>query len=274
MTLRYLLLVLPIAVHAAAAGACEPALRTRPETVAGYVEMARACLSAPPAGATFDHELEAGFLEAINAARAEAGLPSLAWRAQLLPAARFHALDMGLNDFFAHTGPDGRAPEDRMAALDRRALTDFAGENVAYLEVSRGQIRDRDALERLHGNLMDSPGHRANILNAKATHVAVGVVRIKGGIWVAQAFMGLRGTLPEDAPLRLSARSRLRAPLGLDGWTFVRFDAVRDGVAEPIVSASLAPGDAMLGAYAEQPGERPGSRYTIRFMGPAVSVER
>jgi hypothetical protein len=129
------------------------------------------------------------------------------------------------------------------------------------------------ALARLHENLMNSPGHRANILHPKATHVAFGVVRTRGGAWVTQVFLRLSGTLPEAAPLRLSSASRLGAPRGLDGWTFVRFDLVtEEGETLPAVSLPDTPGDARLAAYATQPGEDKLSFYWIRFLGPAVTV--
>lgn len=150
---------------------------------------------------------------------------------------------------------------------------DFSAENVATVSKGSGRIDPDFALQRLHDNLMNSPGHRANILHPKATHVAFGVVRIRGGVWVTQLFLNLSGTLPEAAPLRLSATSRLRAPRGLDGWQFVRFDLVtEEGEAAPAVSLPPRRGDARLAAYATQPGDDALSYYWIRFLGPAVTV--
>lgn len=120
---------------------------------------------------------------------------------------------------------------------------------------------------------MNSPGHRANILHQKATHVAFGVVRTRSGVWVTQAFLRLSGTLPEPAPLRMSETSRLRPPRGLEGWRFVRFDLLtEEGEPVPAVNLGAGAGDARLAAYATQPGEDRLSFYWIRFLGPAVTV--
>jgi len=160
-----------------------------------------------------------------------------------------------------------------VAAFDRTALSDFSAENVATVSKSAGRMDPDFALDRLHQNLMNSPGHRVNILHPKATHVAFGVVRTKGGVWVTQVFLRLSGTLPEAAPLRLSEASRLRAPKGLEGWKFVRFDLVTEE-GDPVPAVRLPPekADARLAAYATQPGEDRRSFYWIRFLGPAVTV--
>ncbi|MBU4163647.1 MAG: CAP domain-containing protein [Alphaproteobacteria bacterium] len=255
------------------AQACDLRTEGRAGDVAGYAEQAGACLSGPPDGFAFDAGIEAAFLRLVNEERQAAGLPPVEMRAELRSAARFHSLDMAVGGFFGHEGPDGRDGVDRIAALDRTALVDFSAENVATVSKSSGRLDPEFALKRLHRNLMDSPGHRANILHPKATHVAFGVVRTRGGVWVTQLFLSLSGTLPEAAPLRLSAASRLRAPRGLEGWKFVRFDLVTpDGEAIPAVNLSAQNGDARLAAYATQPGEDQLSFYWIRFLGPAVTV--
>ncbi|WP_425354851.1 CAP domain-containing protein [Limnoraphis robusta] len=52
-------------------------------------------------------------------------------RPGLRPAARFHSLDMGLNDFFSHQTPNGRAHAARIAAFDRTLLSEGTAENLA-----------------------------------------------------------------------------------------------------------------------------------------------
>jgi uncharacterized protein YkwD len=268
----FLVLVLMVCAGAPAL-ACDLGTMDRPADVAGYVERGNACLTAPPEGFAFDAALEAGFLKRVNAERRAAGLAPVQARSELRGAARFHSLDMAVNAFFGHEGPDGRASDERVAAFDRTALADFSAENVATVSKSAGRMDPDFALDRLHQNLMNSPGHRVNILHPKATHVAFGVVRTKGGVWVTQVFLRLSGTLPEAAPLRLSEASRLRAPKGLEGWTFVRFDLVTEE-GDPVPAVRLPPekADARLAAYATQPGEDRRSFYWIRFLGPAVTV--
>lgn len=263
------LLLLPLQ-----AWACDLRIEGRPLAVAAYVETAQPCLVRPPAGFTFEPELEARFLELVNAERAEAGLTPVAWRPELVEAARLHSLDMAVNGFFGHVGPDGRGPDARIAALDRTALADFSAENVATVSRTGGRIGSGFAVRRLHRNLMDSPGHKANILHPKATHVAFGVVRTEEGVWVTQLFMRVSGTLPAAAPLRVRSAQTLKdRPLGLEGWRFVRYDMVALSGDPLPESGRLQSGmDARLAAYATQPGDNPRSYYWMRFPGPAVTI--
>ncbi len=253
--------------------ACEIGVAGRPAGVAAYVEHISPCLRTPPEGIDFDAGLEAEFLALINAERRAAGLAPVEIRAELRDAARFQSLDMAANGFFGHEGPDGRSASDRIAALDRTALTDFSAENVATVSQSSGRLSGDVALQRLHQNLMNSAGHRANILSPKASHVALGVARTRGGVWVTQLFMNVSGTLPEAAPLRMSAKTRLPRPRRLPGWTFVRYDLVLPE-GDPVPdSLELSPGsDARVSAYAKQPGDDEYSFFWIRFLGPAVTV--
>ena len=55
------------------------------------------------------------------------------------------------------------------------------GENVGYTS------GDVDGLQRL---FMNSPSHRANILNRRFRHVAIGTVRRDGTLWVTVFFYG------------------------------------------------------------------------------------
>lgn len=254
--------------------ACDLRIEGRPLAVASYVEMAQPCLARPPGGYAFEETLEARFLDLINAERKAAGLPALKLRTDLRDAARLHSLDMAVNGFFGHVGPDGRGPGERIAALDRTALADFSAENVATISRPDGRIGANFAVKRLHRNLMDSPGHRANILHPKATHVAFGVVRTESGVWVTQLFMRVSGTLPRAAPLRVSAAQALEGqPAGLEGWRFVRYDMVApSGAPEPPAGGLRAGRDARLAAYATQPGDDPLSYYWMRFPGPAVTI--
>lgn len=97
-----------------------------------------------------------------NAARADNGLPPLAKQSQLTSAAQKHAADMGANDYFDHTGQDGSSPSDRAA---REGYIGASGENIAA-----GQPTPQIVVT----GWMNSPGHRANILNPDYTIIGVG----------------------------------------------------------------------------------------------------
>jgi uncharacterized protein YkwD len=120
---------------------------------------------------------EARMVELINADRARAGLAALRVDLPLSAVARAHSLDMGERSYFGHTDPDGASPFDRMdaAGIEYGA----AAENLAW-------AGDVDMAHRL---LMDSPGHRANILGAAFARIGIGVARHPEYGWLfTQAF--------------------------------------------------------------------------------------
>jgi uncharacterized protein YkwD len=113
--------------------------------------------------------LEAKMLELINMERAKEGLkPLKADREQTL-VARSHSKDMFARGYFAHVNPDGKDPFDRMKAAKVKFRT--AGENLALAQT----------LQIAHTNLMNSPGHRANIMNPKYKRVGIGI--LDGGFY-------------------------------------------------------------------------------------------
>jgi stress response protein SCP2 len=100
---------------------------------------------------------------ATNVERARHGLPALTVDARLAAAAQAHSDDMVRRDFFAHASPDGRQVWDRAVAQG------YAYRKVAE-NIAAGQ---RSAAEVVRG-WMDSPGHRANILDGELTQIGVG----------------------------------------------------------------------------------------------------
>ena len=276
MSLRASFLFSVISLAVLPAIACDMDLDHRGETVADYIETVGPCLYATPLGYEFDQDMEQDFVRRVNQARLREGLPALYYRVHLRATSRFHSLDMAVNDFFGHVSPNGREPHNRVSAFDRRALVSFSAENVAMIEIVNGRWNlDRDAVERLHKNLMDSPGHRANILSEEATHIAVGVVKTDTGVWVTQTFLALSGSLAEDVPVRMYTGQRVNQAPVLDGWSFQGFEAVRkDGNYLSIrqgIPQGLS-GDIGLVAYGRKPGDKPLSFYTIHLPGPAITV--
>jgi len=77
-------------------------------------------------------------------------------------------------DTFSHTGANGSTPTDRMIAAGYRLTGAWAtGENLAWAS-TRAPEGTRDEVELLHLNLMNSPGHRANILAPDFREVGIG----------------------------------------------------------------------------------------------------
>ncbi len=112
-------------------------------------------------------------LELVNASRAEAGVQALSFDAELVDAASQHSDWMDAQDVFSHTGANGSSAGDRIeaAGYDARGW----GENIAYVSDRGAAGIDSADIEALHTNLMNSPGHRANLLNADFTEIGVGL---------------------------------------------------------------------------------------------------
>jgi len=109
-------------------------------------------------------DLEAEMLRLVNTERIAAGLGALAADPELTEVARSHSADMFARGYFAHDTPEGRDPFDRIRAADVRFLT--AGENLALART----------VQIAHTGLMNSPGHRANILRPEFGRVGIGIM--------------------------------------------------------------------------------------------------
>lgn len=113
-------------------------------------------------------QLQEGFeyqlFDLTNASRKNHGLSILTWDDHVRETAREHSLDMAENHYFSHTNLQGQSPFDRMEQDNIRFIT--AGENLAY-----GQFSSIFA----HEGLMNSLGHRENILQENYKYLGVGV---------------------------------------------------------------------------------------------------
>jgi len=115
-----------------------------------------------------DSKLRNGFelqlFDLTNAARVRHGLSILKWESNVAGTARKHSDDMADNDYFSHENKQGKSPFDRMK--DDGVSFRGAGENLAY-----GQSSSIFA----HEGLMNSEGHRENILLDTYSHLGTGV---------------------------------------------------------------------------------------------------
>ena len=116
--------------------------------------------------ATFEQQV----LQLTNQERAKSGLAPLKANAELNYAADKYAELMSQKRYFSHTGPDGSKPWDRAKAVGFEAQT--MGENIAA-----GQKTPQEVVQ----GWMNSPGHRANILNPSFTQLGVG---FENNYWV------------------------------------------------------------------------------------------
>ncbi|GAA4081050.1 sigma-70 family RNA polymerase sigma factor [Streptomyces shaanxiensis] len=113
----------------------------------------------------------------VNKERSAAGCGPLAEDALLNKAAQGHSADMAARGFFDHTNPDGEDPGQRITEAGYRWST--YGENIA-----QGQQTPEAVME----SWMNSPGHRANILNCSFKDIGVGIHDGSGGPWWTQNF--------------------------------------------------------------------------------------
>lgn len=88
--------------------------------------------------------------------------PPLAWNSKLFDAAAGHALDMANNNYFSHTGLDGRTFSQRMANAGYAWRA--AGENIAAGQTTVAQVMD---------SWLQSPGHCANIMSGNFADIGV-----------------------------------------------------------------------------------------------------
>ncbi|HEX6062393.1 MAG TPA: CvpA family protein [Candidatus Limnocylindria bacterium] len=111
-----------------------------------------------------DPEAEQEMLKLLNGERTSRGLPALELDPRLVPIARQHSLEMFTLKYFGHQSPVTGSPFDRLAAAN--ITYSRAGENLAYAH----------SVAVAHRGLMDSQGHRENILRPEFTRIGIGVV--------------------------------------------------------------------------------------------------
>ncbi|MFF3329972.1 CAP domain-containing protein [Streptomyces sp. NPDC002888] len=132
--------------------------------------------SSTPGTVSAEASAETEVLRLVNEERAKVGCSAVAANSALTKLATNFSDDMAARGFFDHTDPDGASPWDRAA---KAGITDLGGENIA-----RGQADAAAVMEAW----MNSPGHRANILNCDFKTLGVGVHYGSGGPWWTQDF--------------------------------------------------------------------------------------
>jgi uncharacterized protein YkwD len=113
-------------------------------------------------------DLEVKMLELVNEERIKRGLSPLKADPEMTLVARAHSRDMFARGYFSHYTPEGKDPFDRMKEAGVRFVT--AGENLALGKT----------LNICHNGLMNSPGHKANILHKSFGRLGIGI--LDGGV--------------------------------------------------------------------------------------------
>jgi uncharacterized protein YkwD len=125
-----------------------------------------------------DPVAERQLFDLVNEERTQRGFGALVWDERLVPVARAHSEEMFKLRYFSHDSPVAGSPFDR---LQNAGVTySRAGENLAYAQ----------SVSVAHRALMNSPGHRENILRPEFTRIGIGV--INAGVYgrmVTQLFL-------------------------------------------------------------------------------------
>ncbi len=122
-------------------------------------------------------DLEAEMLILVNDERKKEGLPALKADPEMKRVARLHSADMFAKGYFSHMNKEGESPSKRARDENVGFLT--AGENLALAPT----------LKLAHTGLMNSPGHKANILHPAFGRLGIGILDGgRYGLMVTQNF--------------------------------------------------------------------------------------
>jgi hypothetical protein len=153
--------------------------RTITVTMVAALAAAFIALAAPSASALSSYE--SCFVNSLNAERSAVGRPKLVVKSDLVTNARNHSEDMAADGTIYHNSKLG----DQISG-DWWAL----GENVGM----------GPSCSSIHNAFMDSPGHKANILDKDYNQIGVGVVVSDGTIYVTEVFAGRPSSSTSTAP--------------------------------------------------------------------------
>jgi len=123
--------------------------------------------------------LEKQMVDLINAERAKAGISALRINDKVTEVARAKSKDMIDKDYFSHTSPTYGSPFQMLTTfgVSYRA----AGENIAT----------NRSMQNAHTALMNSSGHRQNILSSSYKSIGIGIVaNARGYLYITQMFIG------------------------------------------------------------------------------------
>jgi uncharacterized protein YkwD len=125
---------------------------------------------------------ELRLLTLLNKEREKAGLSKLQWDTHLAESARLHTQKMVEHQDLSHQFSGEPSLGERVGATDLRFNS--VAENVALAPT----------IDEIHQGLMNSPPHRANILNPKYNSVGFGIALSHDGLYVTQNFANVLPT--------------------------------------------------------------------------------
>ncbi|WZL74161.1 CAP domain-containing protein [Clostridiaceae bacterium 35-E11] len=122
---------------------------------------------------------EEEMLRLLNGERTKNGLNPLKADMEITKVARLKSQDMIDKNYFSHNSPTYGSPFDMLKKFGVSYI--YAGENLA----------GNPSVQNAHESLMNSEGHRKNILNPNFTHIGIGIKEgSKYGKMCTQMFVG------------------------------------------------------------------------------------
>jgi uncharacterized protein YkwD len=208
------------------------------------------CAAQPPLSVTIDptnedtpaaspEQAEHRLLASVNRDRMAAGLPSLLWNDSLAAVARGYSDEMSRTRVVAHISPTSGSAADRVRTAGIK--TAVVLENVARAY----------GVHEAHQALMNSPGHRANLMSAVATHIGIGValgeeVPGRREMFITQVFMRVPPKIDHGravATVRqkfVAARPKLVDVAGLDGLAQQLADGLAAGKSAEVAYQAIS----------------------------------
>ena len=125
-----------------------------------------------------DPVAERQLVDLVNEERTQRGIKPLVLDERLVSVARAHSQEMFTLKYFSHESPVSGSPFDRLKSAG--ITYSRAGENLAYAQ----------SVSVAHRALMESPGHRENILRSEFTRIGIGVINAPAyGRMITQLFI-------------------------------------------------------------------------------------
>jgi len=145
------------------------------------------------ASANAQNIAEQYLLQQVNQHRAEQRLAPLAWDATLARAARAHALLIARSP----------GPAEHQYPGEPDLLTRAAQAGAHFSTISENVAGNAQSAPQLDTSWMNSPHHRANILNPQLTAIGIAVVQSRGLLYAVQDFArNVANFSPNDAEAR------------------------------------------------------------------------
>jgi len=126
---------------------------------------------------------ESEVFDLVNQEREAAGVNPLSWSDALYEMAKAHSNDMCDRGFFSHVNPEGEDPSARGQAGHAGSYTFTPCVPSPFYGVAENIAMGYSTAAQVMEGWMNSPGHRANILNGGYTHIGVGVCDGCGKHW-------------------------------------------------------------------------------------------